>query len=252
MHGITQKTSRKLGKSRLGAGAVVLCGMVLAGCSTGSGWFGSSSSPASSSPASSTASSGWGSWTSGFTGLFTSSSKPVAAAGETIPDFECPGIDIREGASTLLVNMPNADPSPLNLRYQATIGQTARECRVSGRMVTIKVGVQGRIILGPQGGPGQVHVPIRYALVRDGVPPKTLWTRLYRFEVEFPAGPPNVPFTYIAEDMMVPIPPGGEIDNYTIYVGFDPVAAAEEDKLKEKPQPKPRQKPKPKPVAQRS
>ena len=58
-----------------------------------------------------------------------------------------------------------ARPQALSLRYQATFVRAARECRVKGKDVNIKVGVQGRIILGPAGGPGELTVPLRYALV---------------------------------------------------------------------------------------
>ena len=49
--------------------------------------------------------------------------------------------------------------------------------------MTIKLGVQGRIILGPGGGPGQVDVPLRFALVEEGMQPKTIWTKFYQVPV---------------------------------------------------------------------
>ena len=52
-----------------------------------------------------------------------------------------------------------------DLRYQLSFGQTARECSVQGETLNIKVGVQGRVILGPLGAPGPVDVPLRYAVV---------------------------------------------------------------------------------------
>ena len=42
-----------------------------------------------------------------------------------------------------------------------------------GNIVTIKVGVQGRVILGPAGrGPATIDVPVRFAVVREGVEPE--------------------------------------------------------------------------------
>ena len=32
----------------------------------------------------------------------------------------------------------------------------------------------------------------------------------------------NVNFTHIAEDLTVPIPPASELENWVIYIGFDP------------------------------
>src|SRR6516225_6143581 len=56
------------------------------------------------------------------------------------------------------------DPTAGDLRYQLSFGQTARECAVQGATMIVKVGVQGRVILGPMGGPGKVEVPLRYAV----------------------------------------------------------------------------------------
>jgi len=42
-----------------------------------------------------------------------------------------------------------SDPTAGDLRYQLSFGQTARECAVQGAIMIIKVGVQGRVILGP-------------------------------------------------------------------------------------------------------
>ncbi|MBI3435111.1 MAG: hypothetical protein HY056_08550 [Proteobacteria bacterium] len=164
--------------------------------------------------------------------FFTRGGAKDASASADTPrvDVECPSVTVREGAATLLVNTPNTDPTPTNLRYQGTIGQTARECAVRGTTFTMRVGVQGRVILGPLGGPGQVDIPLRYALVREGTQSKTIWTKLNRFTVTIPPDAANVPFTHIEEDITVSLPPGNEIDSYIVYVGFDPKAVEEKPK----------------------
>ena len=40
--------------------------------------------------------------------------------------------------------------------------------------MTMKVGVEGRVLLGPAGGPGQVDIPLRMAVVQEGPAPKTV------------------------------------------------------------------------------
>ena len=75
------------------------------------------------------------------------------------------------------------DATAGDLRYQLSFGQTARECQVQGGTMSIKVGVQGRVILGPMGGPGQVDVPLRYAIVREGTQPRTVVTKFKRVHV---------------------------------------------------------------------
>jgi len=149
---------------------------------------------------------------------------------------DCPGIDIRSGASTYSIGTaPGVAATPTSLRYQVVVAKTARECVVRGGTMTIKVGVQGRVILGPAGGPGQVDVPIRLAVVQDGVEPKTIWTRFYRVPVDVPPGQTNVPFVQIEEDMTFALPPPAELEAYVIYVGFDPSAAKEQPQKKKPP-----------------
>lgn len=129
-----------------------------------------------------------------------------------------------------------AEPTATNLRYQVTISTTARECRLVGNnMLSIKVGMQGRVILGPQGSPGTVDVPVRYAVVREGIDPKTITTKMDRVPVAVPADDTNVLFTHVTEGLEFPMPRGAEIDSYVVYIGFDPAGAAPERKRPVKP-----------------
>ena len=142
------------------------------------------------------------------------------------------------GCGDATVNVPNAENTALGLRYQGSLVQTARECAVRGNDLTIKVGVEGRIVVGPAGGPGSITVPLRYALVREGLEPRTLWTKLFLVPVTIPEGQLNVAFVHVEEEMTVPIPSSVELDDYVIYAGFDPDGAAPPQK------PKPAAKPK--------
>src|SRR5262249_34040816 len=131
--------------------------------------------------------------------IFSSSSKSYAQAGTSgaaTTEFDpndCPAVDIRQGASTYSLNsIASRDAPQPALRYQGSFVQTARSCARSGNMLTVKVGVQGRIILGSAGGPGAVDVPVRFALVQEGMQPKTLWTRFYKVPVIIGEGQPSV------------------------------------------------------------
>jgi hypothetical protein len=146
------------------------------------------------------------------------------SSANTPSEVDCPGVDVRAGASTLSVTVPGQDAGPMSTRYQATIGHTARECAALGGMMTMKVGVQGRVLLGPAGGPGQLDVPLRMAVVREGAEPKTIWSKLYRFPVAIPPGQTAVPFVHIEQDVTFPLPRSAELEAYVVYVGFDPGA----------------------------
>ena len=180
---------------------------------------------------------------SSFSSIF-GPSTPAGDANALAPDlqlpsyFECPSVTVRSGASTLTASSDPEGSTATNLRYQVGITTTARECRMSGpNMVTVKVGVQGRVILGPQGTPGQVNVPIRYAVVYDGVPPRTITTRLERITVTVPPEDSNVLFSHVAEGIEFPMPRRAEVDSYVVYIGFDPAGAQEMDRKKPAPRP---------------
>jgi len=208
--------------------------LALAGCSSGESVF---SRPAAAPAASASSST---SFTDRFSNFLLGS--PMKQAGEAAaPDeVDCPIVDIRQGASTLAQAGPDTGSTALSLRYQASFGRTARECALRGGKVVMKVGVQGRVIIGPAGTPGQVSLPVRFAVVREGLEPKTIWTKFYGVPVMIPPGQTNVPFMHVEEDMTVPMPPGREFEQYVIYVGFDPEGAALEQKKKPaRPAPKP-------------
>lgn len=205
--------------------AVAVIGAVLAGCSSGS----SVSVPAIlQKPA------------SNFSSFFASAT--TAATGTTsdgkAPDFECPSVSVRDGASTFAISANPNEESAMNLRYQAGLGQTARECKLNGQTLTMRVGIQGRVILGPAGTPGTIELPVRLAVVHEGPEPKTIHTKLNRVPVTIQPGDSNVAFTHIEEDLSFPMPRvAGLIDEYVVYIGFDPYGFREAPK---RPQRQPR------------
>ena len=84
-------------------------------------------------------------------------------------------------------------------------------------------------------------MPLRFAVVRETVETKVITTKLDRVAVTVPPNDGNVLFSHVTEGLDFPMPRGGEIDYYVIYIGFDPAGAEPEQK-------KPAPKPKPKPV----
>jgi hypothetical protein len=200
------------------AAALIASAAVLSGCSLASSIGSSDNSP---------------SLTSRFTSLFSGATPGVTqphSPTPTAPDYECPGVDIRTGASTLNIASKAVEATAGDLRYQLSFGQTARECAVQGTTMSIKVGVQGRVILGPMGGPGQVDVPLRYAVVREGPQPKTVVTKFKRISVTVPSGQTHLPFVDIEESLSFPVPARSELDAYIIYVGFDEIGDRNEKK----------------------
>ena len=166
--------------------------------------------------------------------MFRTSSKATTGTGTgdtaSAPDtdVECPSVDVRTGAATLMIGSKpgGGEPSALDLRYQGTIIRTARECHVNAGVMTMKVGVEGRIITGPAGGPGTVDVPLRIAVVREGVTPKAIVSKLARIPVTVTSAVDRVTFTHVEPEVSFPMPqPLAEIDAYVVYVGFDSASA---------------------------
>ena len=153
----------------------------------------------------------------------------AAAEGET--DVTCPPVSIRAGASTYAVAAPGKQAVGNDLRVQATITRTARDCTKTGDQITARIGIQGRVIAGPAGAPSTVEIPLRVAVVQGGVLEKTIATKVYRTTVSM-SEDGNVPFALVAEDLVYPVPLGAAGDSYIFYIGFDPQAL--------KPEPKPK------------
>ncbi len=196
-----------------GLAALLSLGLALAGCSSVSlnsmtgGLLGSSSSAP-------------------------STSEPAAGVGGSQPaltddDVPCPDVQVRTGASTLIVGRTAGQerPAPLDVRYQGSVVRMARECHVFAGAMHIKVGIEGRVITGPAGVPGTVDVPLRVAVVHNSINPVTVSTELAQIPVTINNTVDQVTFTHVYPDVTFPLPhPLGVIDSYVIYVGFDPMA----------------------------
>ncbi len=191
---------------------------------------------------------------------FSSSSKATndarpagGSAGISSDDIDCPEVQIRTGAATLTIGSKpgEGEPAALDVRYQGSIVRTARECHVNAGIMTMKVGIEGRVITGPAGGPGTVEVPLRIAVVQEGVEPKAVASKFAKETVTMNNSIDRVTFTHIEPDIAFPLPqPLGLIDRYVVYVGFDPLGAQPEKKppvkkrkpvAKKKPVAKPKQ-----------
>ena len=157
-------------------------------------------------------------------GWFSRSSNPASQAQASVPgkvlEDDCPSVDIRTGAGTLAVAAKPQEPTANDLRYQLTFIELARQCFLDAGTVRMRVGVQGRAIVGPAGAPAQVSAPIRYAVVQEGVQPKTIATKFRRVPVTLDFVN-STTFTDVEEDLNFPMPPLVDLQRYVVYIGFD-------------------------------
>lgn len=141
------------------------------------------------------------------------------------PEVDCPQVTVRAGASTYTVSVQGKPAGSNDVRYQASITKMARECIRNGGEITARVGIQGRVVAGPAGAPASVEIPLRIAVVQGGVGEKVIASKAYRTTVAM-SEDGSVPFSFVAEDMVYPLPSPAVADSYIFYVGFDPQALA--------------------------
>ena len=151
-----------------------------------------------------------------------------AAPGTEARHIFCPEVLILEGtaASQAYAGSP---PSSANLRYQYSLTDTARECTLEGDQLAIKIGVAGKVLLGPAGSPGSFNVPVRMAVLneRNNEP---VTSKLYHAAVTVPASGTQADFTLVSEPLRVPFIQNHAEDDYTIKVGIDEGSGPGSDK----------------------
>lgn len=148
--------------------------------------------------------------------------KPPGPAPSEAPSG-CPTITLLPGTESQRVMAPGATGNQ-GLRYQYTLSAVGRECTISGNRVSIKVGADGRVLLGPMGSAGRFDIPIRVAVFSEAQG-KPVESRLFRMGVSVPAGQTSSPFQFVSDNVVVQIPQG-RTSEYSIKVGIDGGAKA--------------------------
>lgn len=146
----------------------------------------------------------------------------IVGTGPDAVEYSCPMVDVRSGASTWQVQAPGG-----GLKYQASIATLARECAISGTTMTMKVGIEGRLLLGEKGAPGGVSVPVRVAVVQEGPEPKTIASKFFTVPLNVPPGETQLMFSVVEDSLSFPVTNPGDVERYVVYVGFDPKGTAD-------------------------
>lgn len=140
-----------------------------------------------------------------------------AASSNALPAIatECPEIKVRPGSEALYYYGRGKVGDPRSLNYQAVIDKQSRNCVVSNGLITVNMGVVGRVLLGPAGNQQSVELPIRFAVERDDV---AVYSERYSIPVSI--SPPNQSeeFVKVVENVGIPYLGGERI---IIWVGFD-------------------------------
>jgi hypothetical protein len=127
----------------------------------------------------------------------------------------CPELRVPDGMQLVRKFEDGREGDSEAVMWQASVGKTARECLYDlQNTLTLRVGVSGRVIAGPKGGPGTVNVPLWIAVVKHQE--AVLASQLFPVAISIPAQG-STAFTEVHE-IVVPSP-GADTD-YILYVAL--------------------------------
>jgi hypothetical protein len=131
----------------------------------------------------------------------------------------CPEITVLDGTGAARIMAANAAGNA-GLKHQYSITDVARECQLTNNQMVLKVGVEGRVLLGPSGAPGTFDVPLRIAIVNK-VDDKPFLSKLYRVAASIPAGQTGTTYTLVADSLVIPFGANRTAQDYSIKIGID-------------------------------
>ena len=128
---------------------------------------------------------------------------------------ECPPIRVRTGSEAMFYYGNGKVGDPRALQYQGVIDKSTRNCVVSNGLITVQMGVEGRVLLGPKGTQTSVNVPVRFAVERDR---QAVFSEKYQIAVAIAQPAQSGEFVKVVQNVAIPYLGGEDI---TIWVGFD-------------------------------
>jgi ABC-type uncharacterized transport system auxiliary subunit len=132
-------------------------------------------------------------------------------------DQLCPSIVVRDGTETLRLYAGEEQTSS-NVRYQSQILQTVVECTPGLGQYGLTIGVAGRSIIGPQGVPATLDLPIRIVVLNTATG-EIISSEVVRTQAIIEPTEVSATFTLVNRAFFVPIPQRQA--DYQVIVGFD-------------------------------
>uniref|UniRef100_A0A9E7ZX35 Lipoprotein n=1 Tax=Bosea sp. NBC_00436 TaxID=2969620 RepID=A0A9E7ZX35_9HYPH len=132
----------------------------------------------------------------------------------------CPEVIISDGGAAIRAQS-GQDSS--GLRYQVSITNVARECTGTGKgTFRLKVGVEGRVLLGMAGSSGTYGATLTTTVMRGTT---VLAKRSAHVGATVPSGQGGADFTYVEDGIMVPAG-SGDVDIFVSLGGGGAAAPA--------------------------
>ncbi len=131
-------------------------------------------------------------------------------------NFSCPTVVIVDGGAAIRAQ---SGPDSGSLRHQIAILNIARECTPTGNGgYRLKLGVEGRVVLGPAGSAGSYFASLETRVMRGDA---VVARRVSRVGATIAAGQAGNSFVQIDDGIIVPA--GGETE---ILIGLSPGGGA--------------------------
>ncbi len=128
-------------------------------------------------------------------------------------EFDCPVLDVAANGASLRDFAAGAESGAQEVRDQISITRLGRECKEAGASISMKLGVEGSVLLGPSGAPGTFKVPLLFeARLND----KVVGTRRETVSVTIPPGEERAFYSTVLTDFIIP-----KDDGVDVYVGLN-------------------------------
>ena len=128
---------------------------------------------------------------------------------------ECPPIKVRPGAEARFCYGGGRPGSQADLHYQVDFEKETRNCVVSNGLITVKMGIVGRVLLGAAGKESSVNVPLRFTVERNGA---AVFSEKYAVPVAITPPAQSAEFVKVVDNVAIPYLGGEDI---VIWVGFE-------------------------------
>ncbi len=143
----------------------------------------------------------------------TTAPKPIESIVDNTDKVDCPVVDVEEGGGSVQVG------SGAGLRHQYAISDTARECLANNKLISIRVGIAGRIVAGPAGGAGTFQIPVRLGVRREA-DKKMVVSKVVNMNATIAPGQATGTFEYVADPLVVPWLREEANEDYMIVIGL--------------------------------
>ncbi|MCX8571195.1 hypothetical protein [Aminobacter sp. MET-1] len=127
----------------------------------------------------------------------------------------CPNVTLRDGTAFFNSYAKGGQDDPAKLVHQSAITDVTRSCTRADGQMAIKVGVAGKVVVGPAGGAGTVNMPIRIAVIRGE---EVLYSQLHKNVVQVSDPSTATQFVFTDANVVIPVPTARDIQ---IFAGFD-------------------------------